>query len=240
MVQKGKIYLIPCQLSENPAYLPFPNHNIEIIKSLSHFLVENERTARRFISSLKLNIKIEDLDFTKLDKDTNTEGLNSIWQKIEQGHSFGILSEAGCPGIADPGSIAVKIAHEKEIEVVPLVGPSSILLSLMASGFNGQGFSFNGYLPIEKELRKSAIKKLENEVYNKNFTQIFIETPYRNQQLFNDIIAVCAPNTLLSISIDLVGKTQYINTLPIKKWKSVKLDFNKIPAVFLLYKNESI
>lgn len=240
MAQKGKIYLIPCQLSENPAYHPFPNHNIEIIKSLSHFLVENERTARRFISSLKLNIKIEDLHFTKLDKDTNAEALIHIWQKIEQGHSFGILSEAGCPGIADPGSIAVKIAHEKEIEVVPLVGPSSILLSLMASGFNGQGFSFNGYLPIEKELRKSAIKKLENEVYNKNFTQIFIETPYRNQQLFNDILAVCAPNTLLSISIDLVGKTQYINTLPIKKWKSVKLDFNKIPAVFLLYKNDSL
>jgi 16S rRNA (cytidine1402-2'-O)-methyltransferase len=235
--KKGKLYLIPTPLAENTTDSMLTPVMQQIIMELDYFLVENIRTARRFVSSLKLGISIESLGFHVLDKNSKQEVVELLCAPLQTGKSIGIMSEAGCPGIADPGNLAVKYAHDHEIEVIPLVGPSSIFMALMASGFNGQSFAFHGYLPIDKAKRQHKVRELEKEVYQKEQTQIFMETPYRNEQLFQDILQNCKPFTRLSVARDISGAQQMISTKSIKDWKKSKPELHKIPTVFLLYKD---
>jgi 16S rRNA (cytidine1402-2'-O)-methyltransferase len=235
--KKGKLYLIPTPLAENTTDAMLTPVMQQIIMELDYFLVENIRTARRFVSSLKLGISIESLGFHVLDKNSKQEVVELLCAPLKTGKSIGIMSEAGCPGIADPGNLAVKYAHDHEIEVIPLVGPSSIFMALMASGFNGQSFAFHGYLPIDKAKRQHKVRELEKEVYQKEQTQIFMETPYRNEQLFQDILQNCKPFTRLSVARDISGAQQMISTKSIKDWKKSKPELHKIPTVFLLYKD---
>ncbi|MBL6446269.1 SAM-dependent methyltransferase [Fulvivirga sp. 29W222] len=233
-MSKGQLYLIPTVISEKQTEV-IPEQVRQVIRQTDHFLVENLRTARRFIGSLKLGLTIEDLSFEVLDKNTSIMEVEKLMAVIFQGKNIGVLSESGCPGIADPGSAAVKYAHAHDIKVVPLVGPSSIFLSLMASGFNGQNFTFHGYLPIDKKMLESAIRNLENEAKRNNQTQIFIEAPYRNNQLLENLIKTCHPQTLLCVAKDISGKNEYIKTAKIKDWKSTQIDLHKVPTVFLIY-----
>jgi 16S rRNA (cytidine1402-2'-O)-methyltransferase len=234
---KGKLYLIPTPLAENTIEAMLTPVMRQILMELDYFLVENIRTARRFVSSLKLGISIESLGFHVLDKNSTQKEVELLCAPLQAGKSIGIMSEAGCPGIADPGNLAVKYAHNHEIEVIPLAGPSSIFMALMASGFNGQSFAFHGYLPIDKTKRQQKIRELEQEVYQKEQTQIFMETPYRNEQLFQDILQCCRPFTRLCVGRDVSGGQQMISTKSIKDWKKSKLELHKIPTVFLLYKD---
>ncbi|SMD42431.1 16S rRNA (cytidine1402-2'-O)-methyltransferase [Aquiflexum balticum DSM 16537] len=231
----GKLYLIPTVLAENSAEKIINLGTREIVKNTKYYLVENVRTARRFISSLKLGITIEDLQFEILDKKTKPAELERIMKPLFAGVDVGVMSEAGCPGIADPGSAAVAYAHEKKIQVVPLTGPSSMFLALMGSGFNGQSFAFHGYLPIEKQDRINAIKQLEGESARHNKTQIFMETPFRNNHLFEDLKSTLSPQTKLCIAKNLTGSDEFIQTKTIQDWRKTKLDLHKVPVVFILY-----
>jgi 16S rRNA (cytidine1402-2'-O)-methyltransferase len=233
---KGKLYLIPTPLAENTTDHMLTPAMQQIIRALDYFLVENIRTARRFVSSLQLGISIETLRFEVLDKDTKWEEVELLCAPLHEGKNIGIMSEAGCPGIADPGNLAVKFAHGHEVDVIPLVGPSSIFMALMASGFNGQSFAFHGYLPIEKSKRQHKIRELEKDIYQKEQTQIFMETPYRNDQLFQDIIQICKPFTILCVARDISGEQEMITSRPVKEWKRNKPGLHKVPTVFLLYK----
>ena len=229
------LYLIPTPLADDTTNEVLPAQVREIVAATEVFFVENIRTARRFISSLKLGKVIDTLTFYELHKDTpegdTLQQLKAL--KINNVHA-GILSEAGCPGIADPGAVAVKIAHELGIEVIPLVGPSSIILALMASGMNGQSFVFHGYLPIERQQRIKALKQLEREAQAKNQTQLFIETPYRNNQLLEDILAHCAPQSRLCVAYQLTHKEGFTKTKTLKEWKVQKPDLHKKPTIFLI------
>jgi 16S rRNA (cytidine1402-2'-O)-methyltransferase len=231
----GKLYLIPTVLAENSAEKIINLGTREIVKNTKYYLVENVRTARRFISSLKLGITIEDLQFEILDKKTKPAELERIMKPLFAGVDVGVMSEAGCPGIADPGSAAVAYAHEKKIQVVPLTGPSSMFLALMGSGFNGQSFAFHGYLPIDKQDRINAIKQLEGESARHNKTQIFMETPFRNNHLFEDLKSTLSPQTKLCIAKNLTGSDEFIQTKTIQDWRKTKLDLHKVPVVFILY-----
>jgi 16S rRNA (cytidine1402-2'-O)-methyltransferase len=233
--QMGKLFLVPTVLAEDTAETVISPQVKEVIKNTRYFLVENVRTARRFISSLKLGLSIEDLHFEVLDKKTKGQELERIIKPVFEGNDIGIMSEAGCPGIADPGSLAVAFAHEKGIQVVPLSGPSSMFLVLMGSGFNGQSFAFLGYLPIDKKERIQAIKTLESESLRTKRTQIFMETPFRNNHLLEDLINTLHPATKLCIGKNLTGSDEYIKTKTIQSWKKEKLDLHKIPVVFALY-----
>ena len=235
--KKGKLYLIPTPLAENTLDKFITNEMKTIIKELDYYLVENARTARRFISSLSLGITIEDLHFELLNKDTSHHQVEPICSPLLSGRNIGLMSEAGCPGIADPGNLAVQFAHNHSVMVTPLVGPSSIFMALMASGFNGQSFVFHGYLPIEKDKRLKRISDLEKEAYQKNQTQIFMETPYRNDQLLRDIMKKCKPDTRLCVARDISGNQEMIVTRTIKDWRKDPIKLHKIPAVFLLYKS---
>ena len=231
---KGKIFLIPSPLAEETNDL-FVHHQLrEIVRTTKFFLVEKARTARRFISSLKLGLDIEQLNFEVLDKDTPYESLSELCQPLYRGHDIGVLSEAGCPGVADPGQMVVDYAHRNKVEVIPLVGPSSILLALMSSGFNGQSFAFSGYLPIERKLRQKHILKLEKAAIEQNQTQIFMETPYRNEMLMKDLQSVCKSTTRLCIAKDITGEHQTIQTKSIADWKKSPLKIHKIPVIFVL------
>lgn len=232
---KGQLFLLPCLLADDTHENVLPIAYKQVILDLNHFFVENIRSARRFISSLKLGIEIDKLTFFLLDKDSSIIELQKGFDLIESGISVGVLSEAGCPGIADPGALAVALAHQKSIVVVPIVGPSSILLALMASGFSGQNFEFHGYLPIEKNDRIKALKNLEKESGLKNKTQIFIETPYRNTVLVNDAVENLSPNTLFCIATDITATNQFIKTNSIAFWKKNVPEINKKPTVFLLF-----
>ena len=234
-MKKGNLYLIPTVLAENTAEKVISPEIRDIVKNTKYYLVENVRTARRFISSLRLGLTIEELQFEILDKKTKPTELERIMQPIFSGVDIGIMSEAGCPGIADPGSAAVSYAHEKKVQVVPLTGPSSMFLALMGSGFNGQSFSFHGYLPIDKKDRINAIKQLEGESARHNKTQIFMETPFRNNHLFEDLKSTLSPNTKLCIAKNLTGSDEFIQTKTIQDWRKTKLDLHKIPVVFILY-----
>ncbi|MEP2773150.1 MAG: SAM-dependent methyltransferase [Fulvivirga sp.] len=231
---KGKLYLIPTVISENQNEV-IPEQVRAVIKGVDYYLVENLRTARRFISSLKLGLTIEDLKFEQLNKKTSTQKVEQLMKQILEGKNIGLMSESGCPGIADPGSLAVNYAHTIGASVVPLVGPSSILLTLMASGFNGQQFAFHGYLPIDKKHLDQKIKALEEESRRKNQTQLFIETPYRNNQLFEQLKKQCYPQTQLCVARDVSGKDEFIKTASIKDWRQIKVDLHKIPTVFALF-----
>lgn len=236
-MQKGKLYLIPTRLGDNPPLEVLPISVKKIIESVNDYIVENEKTARRFIKKINPSKSQPSLNIFVLNKFTNTDELPSFLNPCIQGKNIGLLSEAGCPGIADPGSDIVRIAHSHNIKVVPLVGPSSILLALMSSGMNGQSFAFNGYLPIDKEERKSALKKLEKLSFDKNQTQLFIETPYRNNKMLEDICAILNQNTRICIACDITLPSEYIKTQTVKEWKHTNIDLHKRPAIFIIHKD---
>lgn len=230
-----KLYLIPTPLADNTANIVLPLQVPDSVKELDVFFAEELRTARRFISSLKVGKVIESLTFYELHKKTpEAETLTQLKTLLKEGKNAGVLSEAGCPGVADPGAVAVKLAHQLGIEVVPLVGPSSLLLALMASGMSGQSFVFHGYLPIDRPQRVKAIKNLEKEALNRHQTQLFIETPYRNNQVFEDILIHCQPTTRLCIACQLTAPDGFVKTHTLKDWKTKTLDLHKKPTVFLL------
>ena len=226
------VYLIPSLLHEE-GLRSIPSYITGIVKQCSVLFVENERTTRRYLKKLDKEIVIDNYEwFTMANDNPNTD---SFRKKIKEEKTIGIISEAGCPGIADPGQQLVAVAQELNIEVRPLVGPNSILLALMASGMNGQQFRFAGYLPIKNPERNNAIKELESESARKNCTQIFIETPYRNNQLMEALLSVCQPLTKICIAVDLTGEKEFIKTKTIADWKKNKPDIHKRPAIFLLY-----
>ena len=230
------LYLIPNTLGECETSNVLPAINIAIIRKIKHFIVEDVRTARRFLKKVDSNINIDELQFYTLNKHTSPNELSSYLDPLEKGFDMGVISEAGCPAIADPGAEVVKIAQTKNLKVVPLVGPSSILLGLMASGFNGQSFAFVGYLPIQGNERTQRIKQLEKRAKTENQSQIFIETPYRNQKLLSEILSTCQGNTKLCIACDITLESEYIKTKSINEWKKSALpDLNKRPSIFILY-----
>ena len=225
------VYLIPSLLHEE-GMRSIPTYITDIVKQCTVLFVENERTTRRYLKKLDREIVIDNYEwFTMTNDDPNSD---SFRKKIKEEKTIGIISEAGCPGIADPGQQLVEVAQQLNIEVKPLVGPNSILLALMASGMNGQQFRFAGYLPIKNPERNNAIKELESESAKKNCTQIFIETPYRNNQLMEALLSVCQPSTKICIAVDLTGEKEFIKTRSVADWKKNKPDIHKRPAIFLL------
>ena len=230
------LYLFPVTLGDTPLDTVLPARNMALIRHIRHFIVEDVRTARRFLKKADREIDIDSLTFYPLNKHTSPEAISDYLKPLEQGMSMGVMSEAGCPAVADPGADVVAIAQRKGLKVVPLVGPSSIILSVMGSGFNGQSFAFHGYLPIEADARTKALKQLEQRVYAESQTQLFIETPYRNHKMLEDILRVCRPQTKLCIAANLTCEGEFIRTRSVKDWKGRLPDLSKIPCIFLLYK----
>ncbi|MDR0538287.1 MAG: SAM-dependent methyltransferase [Tannerellaceae bacterium] len=228
------LYLIPVTLGDTPHAQVLPEQNKEIIRQITHFIVENTRSARRFLKQANPQIDINHLTFCELNLHTAPTEYATFLLPLEQGLPIGLISEAGCPAIADPGAEIVAIAQQKGYVVQPLVGPSSILLALMASGFNGQNFAFNGYLPIVSAQRIASIRRLETKACQERQTQIFIETPYRNNQLAHEIVQTCHPSTQLCIASDITLPTQLILTRSIKQWKNNLPDLNKKPTIFII------
>lgn len=244
MKSLGKLYLIPVTLSdtndkEAPQTDPMdvlPQMVKRTVDFIDDYIVENEKSARKFIKSIAPEKIQATLRLSALNKHTEISEHNKMIQPCLEGKDVGLMSDAGCPGVADPGAAIVKIAHEKGIQVVPLVGPSSILLAMMASGMNGQSFAFNGYLPIDKGEKKSALKAFETLSQQKNQSQLFIETPYRNNKLLEDILQTLQPNTHLCIAADITLPTEYIKTLRVQDWKKVKVDLHNRPTIFIIHK----
>jgi len=232
----GKLYLIPITLGDHDPLEVLPIIIKRTIEFIDDYIVENEKTARKFIKSIHPEKVQASLRLSTLNKHTQVAEHNAMLQPCLEGKNIGIMSESGCPGVADPGAVIVKIAHEKGIQVIPLVGPSSILLALMASGMNGQSFAFNGYLPIDKSEKKSALKNLEKLSSDKNQTQIFIETPYRNNKLLEDIVQALQPSTHLCVACDITLPTEYIKTLRVQDWKKTKIDLHNRPTIFIIHK----
>lgn len=229
------LYLIPCLLGETPVEQVIPTHNIALVTELKYFIVENIRSARRFLKKCDPSIDIDTLNFFELNKHTDRNQIASYLLPLKSGESIGVISEAGCPAIADPGADVVAIAQQEKYKVVPLVGPSSILMALMGSGFNGQSFAFYGYLPIDSDERIKKLKQLEARSYNEDQTQIFIETPYRNLKLAEDILQHCKPMTKLCIANNISCEDESIVTKSVKAWKGKLPDMHKKPTVFLMY-----
>lgn len=227
------VYLIPTVLEEK-ATETIPPYIMDAVKKCRVIFAENERTARRFLKTMSKDIVIDDYEWFTIHK-AETELVNTFRQKINEGKNIAIISEAGCPGIADPGQILIAAAQEMNVTIKPLVGPSSILLALMASGMNGQQFEFVGYLPIDNLERNKAITALEANSQKKNSTQVFIETPYRNNQLLETLLKTCRPATKLCIAAELTGANEFIKTKTIAGWRQEKTDFHKKPVIFLLY-----
>ena len=232
----GKLYLIPTTMGECDPMDVFPQTIKRSIELLDYYIVENDKTARKSIKLVCPEKKQADLTLYVLNKHTETKEHLEFIKPLLEGHNMGLMSEAGCPGVADPGAVIVKLAHEKGIQVVPLVGPSSILLAMMASGMNGQSFTFHGYLPIEKDEKKSSLKTLERISFEKNQSQIFIETPYRNNKLLEDLIQILHPETHLCIATDITLPTEYIKTKKIAAWKKETIDLHKRPTIFIIHK----
>jgi len=237
MKATGKLYLIPVTLGESNPFDVLPETVKRTIEFIDYYIVENEKTARRFIKSVLPEKVQASLHLSTLNKHTEIVEHNQMIQPCMEGKNVGLMSEAGCPGVADPGAAIVKIAHEKGIQVVPLVGPSSILLAMMGSGMNGQSFAFNGYLPIDKGEKKAALKNFEQLSFSKNQSQLFIETPYRNNKLLEDVLQTLQPNTLLCIACDLTLPTEYIKTLRVADWKKTTIDLHNRPAIFIIHKS---
>jgi 16S rRNA (cytidine1402-2'-O)-methyltransferase len=237
MTPKGKLYLLPVPLGDDadPKEV-LPDTVARSIEFIDHYIVENEKTARRFIKAILPSKKQPDLKLSVLNKHTLPSEHNAFVQPCIEGKNVGLMSEAGCPGVADPGAAIVKIAHEKGIQVVPLVGPSSILLAIMASGMNGQSFAFNGYLPIEKSDKKAALRNLEKLSQDKSQSQLFIETPYRNNKLLEDILSTLQPATHLCIAADITLPTEYIKTKTVAQWKKETIDLHNRPCIFIIHK----
>lgn len=232
----AKLYLIPTTLGDTSIERVLPPDLTRLISSVSVFIVENLRTARRFLKKVNPEIVIDDLLFFELNQHTDQKEISRFLEPNRKGLDIGIISEAGCPGVADPGADVVKIAHTKNIQVVPLVGPSSILLALMASGMSGQNFAFNGYLPIKNPEKSLQIKMLEKRMQTEGQTQIFIEAPYRNAQLLNDLLLNCDPQTMLCIAVDITLDTEFIRSKPVSYWKTNIPDIQKRPAIFMIGK----
>lgn len=232
--QFGKLFLIPTLLADNTEALVLPIKNKEVVNSLDYFIVENVRSARRFLVKLEISKPIDSLTFFELNKYSKTEELTEFISPLLNGQNVGLLSEAGMPAIADPGAVIVKMAHEYKIKVTPLTGPSSIMLALAASGLNGQHFTFHGYLPVKSHQRVHKLKQIENDSKKTDTTQVFMETPYRNMQLFEDILKTCNSSTNLCVAVDITSTGEQINTMTISEWKNNPLDLHKRPAIFLL------
>lgn len=233
---EGVLYLIPNTLGDSAINRVLPSYNVEVIREIKNFIVEDVRTTRRFLKKVDSNINIDELQFFTLNGHTKHEEIFSYLDPLKNGMDMGIISEAGCPAIADPGAEVVRIAQERGYHVVPLVGPSSILLGLMASGFNGQSFAFVGYLPIKDNERILRIKQLEKRAHVEKQSQIFIETPYRNEKMFSDILSSCSGDTNLCIACDITLPTEYIKTKTVAEWKKSKHDdLSKRPCIFILY-----
>ena len=232
---KTALYLIPVLLGDTTTERVLPSYNKEIILGIRHFIVEDVRSARRFLKTVDKDINIDELQFFPLNKHTSPQDISGYLKPLEEGNPMGVISEAGCPAVADPGADVVAIAQRKNLSVVPLVGPSSIILSVMASGFNGQSFAFNGYLPIEPAERAKKLKILEQRASTEHQTQIFIETPYRNNKMVEDILKNCRPQTRLCIAANITCEDEYIKTKTLKEWKGKVPDLSKIPCIFLLY-----
>ena len=232
----AKLYLIPTTLGDTSIERVLPPDLTQLISSIPVFIVENIRTARRFLKKVNPAIVIDDLTFFELNQHTDKKEISRFLEPNRQGQNIGVISEAGCPGIADPGADVVKIAHVRNIQVVPLVGPSSILLALMASGMSGQNFAFNGYLPIKNPEKSQQIKLLENRMQTEGQTQIFIETPYRNAQLLDELLKNCDPKTMLCIAADITLDTEFILSKPISYWKTHLPEIQKRPAIFMIGK----
>lgn len=230
----ANLFLVPNVLSDADWQTVLPANVYRVLTDTRFFIVENIRTARRFMKQVNKEIDIDQLTFFELNKHTQTSEIPAFLEPLEKGEDVAVISEAGCPGVADPGAEIVKLAHLKGISVVPLVGPSSILLSLMASGLNGQNFAFNGYLPVKSGARVKAINLLEKRAKIEQQTQIFIETPYRNNQLIADLLKTCSTSTLLCIAANITAENEFISTKPIAEWKKNVPDLHKQPAIFLI------
>lgn len=232
----GTLFLIPVSLGETVNEKLFPDLNLRLINKLEYLVVENERSARRFIRSTGSKRDFDALELILLDKRTSQHEISRPMELLLQGKDIGLMSEAGCPGVADPGQILIAEAHTYNIKVVPLIGPSSILLGLMASGLNGQGFTFHGYLPIDKHDRTRKLKELDSMVTRNGFTQIFMETPYRNQKLFEEVIRICNNQHLLCVAVDITMGSEEIKTQSVNEWKATSIHLHKRPCMFLLGK----
>ncbi|MDR2653587.1 MAG: SAM-dependent methyltransferase [Prevotellaceae bacterium] len=229
----GKIYIIPATLGDSHIDV-IPQKTIETICNIRHFIVEDVRTARRYLSKIKMPVKIDELTFLELNEHTKPNEISELLVPALQGNDTGIISDAGVPCVADPGAAVIDFAHKKNIQVVPLIGPSSILLALMAAGMNGQNFAFAGYLPVKEQQRCQRIQFLEKRSKHENQTQIFIEAPYRNLQLFKSIVSICNPSTQLCIAANITLADEFIKTMTIAEWKKSEPDINKKPCIFIL------
>ena len=234
---ENALYLLPVTLGDTEIDNVLPSYNREIIRQIKFFIVENVRSARRFLKKVDREINIDELTFYLMDKHTDAAKMASYLKPLEEGNAMGVISEAGCPAVADPGADVVAVAQRKNLRVIPMVGPSSIIMSVMGSGFNGQSFAFNGYLPIEPAERTKRIKQLETRAYTEDQTQLFIETPYRNHKMLEELLRTCKPSTRLCIASGITCAEEYIHTHTIAEWKKIKLhDLSKIPTIFLIYK----
>ncbi len=232
------LYLIPCQLSDMPLEQVLPAHNIEVVRGIRYFVVESLRSARRFLKKCDRDIDIDSLTFNELNEHTNlndTAALEALLDPIARGEAVGVISDAGCPAVADPGADLVAIAQRRGYKVFPLVGPSSILMSLMASGFNGQSFAFLGYLPVDAQERQTRLKEMVRRIERERQTQIFIEAPYRNNQLIADLANRLPERMRLCVASDITGEKQSIITRTLAQWKQARYDYHKIPTIFLLF-----
>ncbi len=230
------IYLIPVTLGDSAVEKALPSYNIEIIRGLRYFVVENLRSARRFLKRCDRTIDIDSLSFSELNEHTRQEQVAGLLRPAEEGHDIGVISEAGCPAVADPGADLVAIGQGRGYRIVPLVGPSSIIMSLMGSGFNGQSFAFNGYLPVDSRARAARLREMEQRIFRESQTQIFIETPYRNNRLIAELVKSLPGNMLLCVASDITGARESIVTRPLSQWAKADCDYDKIPTIFLLYK----
>lgn len=240
------LYLIPVTLGDTPIERVLPTYNKEVILGIRHFIVENIRSARRFLKKVDSSINIDALSFFELNQHTDRKLIDTYLNPLREGNPVGIISEAGCPAVADPGADVVALAQRNGLRVIPLVGPSSIILSVMASGFNGQSFAFHGYLPIEEGMRAQRLKQLESRIYSEDQTQLFIETPYRNLKMMQTLLQVLRPQTRISLAADITCPDESIRTRTVSEWKNLlgaacseeerqKL-VPRCPAIFLLYK----
>ena len=234
-----RLILFPVPMSQAPGSPAdvMPRRNIELLSEVRHFVVENLRSARRFLRSAIPDFPIDDCTFSELNRHTRPEDIAAMLEPMSRGFDMGVISEAGCPAVADPGADVVALAQRKGFEVVPLVGPSSILMAVMASGFNGQSFAFAGYLPVDDAARASRLKEMQRRIIREGQTQIFIETPYRNNRLIASLCETLPSDMLLCVASDITGPDQSIVTLPIARWRGRKYNYDKIPTIFLLHKN---
>lgn len=231
------LYLIPVTLGDTPVDQVLPSYNHDVIMQIRHFIVEDIRSARRFLRQVDRTFPIDDSEFMEMGKHADAQRFASYLKPLEEGHPVGVISEAGCPAVADPGADVVAIAQRRGLRVIPLVGPSSMIMAVMGSGLNGQSFAFNGYLPVDAADRAKRLKSLEARAWNEQQTQLFIETPYRNKKMFDTLLSTLRPQTRMCIAAGITTSEEYIHTHTIQEWKKKTLpDLSKVPAIFLIGK----